>query len=478
MSTGSPAPRRRHRLSWLWPGSLGGRTALVLVLGLMAVQALGLTIHAFDRIELQRVAEARYISNRVIGLWRVLSNAPLDRRAALLAEADLPSDVTATLAMQPLRTAGMPPVPPPHARLFRLDAPPPGGPIPRRFRPAEVLSGMAEPAHIVISLRFADPAWVQPTWLNLSLRVPSPRPWHSDRFLFAFVAMSLAALLLIVWAVRRLTRPVADLAAAAQRLGRDVNAPALPEDGPREVAQAAAAFNGMASNIRRFVVDRTQMLAAISHDLRTPITRLRLRAEFMEDEEQQRRMLADLREMEAMITSTLAFARDDAAAEPATPLDLASLARTILDEASDSNLDMADRIAYSGPEHLVMPLRPLAMRRALGNLVANALKYGDAARLTLEARGGGAFMALEDDGPGVPEHALETVFQPFQRIEGSRNRETGGTGLGLTIARSIFRAHGGEVTLQNRAAGETEFAVEDDGRPHGGGLRVVMVLPG
>lgn len=451
---------------WLRPRTLGGRTALVLVLGLMAVQALGLTIHAFDRIELQRVAEARYISNRTIGLWRMLATAPPERRAAILADADLLPNILATLDSRPLVTSGMPPVSAPHARLFQLDGPPPL--IPRRLRPAEVETGMQEPALVLISLRFADPAWVQPSWLNLSLRVPSPRPWHSDRFLFAFVAMSLAALGLILWAVRRLMRPVADLAAAAERLGRDVNAPALPENGPREVAQAAAAFNGMSSNIRRFVADRTQMLAAISHDLRTPITRLRLRAEFMEDEEQQRRMLADLAEMEAMITSTLTFARDDAAAEPATPLDLASLARTVLDEATDATPDLAERISYSGPEHFVMPLRPLAMKRALGNLVANALKYGDAARLSLEPRGGGALLVLEDDGPGIPEHAQELVFQPFQRIEGSRNRETGGTGLGLTIARSIFRAHGGEVTLHNRAASDAGA----------GGLRVVMLLPG
>ncbi len=466
MSAAPSAGRRWRWFGWLRPRTLGGRTALVLVLGLMAVQALGLTIHAFDRIELQRAAEARYISNRTLALWRALSASPPDRRAMLLADADLPANVTATLDPRPLAREGLPPVPPPHARLFRLDGPPP--PISRRLRPAEIASGMSAPNQILISLRFADPAWVQPTWLNLSLRVPSPRPWHSDRFLFAFVAMSVAALALILWAVRRLTRPVADLAAAAQRLGRDVNAPALPENGPREVAQAAAAFNGMASNIRRFVADRTQMLAAISHDLRTPITRLRLRAEFMDDEEQQRRMLADLAEMEAMITSTLAFARDDAAAEPATPLDLASLARTVLDEATDANPDMAERIAYAGPEHFVMPLRPLAMKRALGNLVANALKYGDAARLTLEPRGGGVMLVLEDDGPGIAEHAHELVFQPFQRIEGSRNRETGGTGLGLTIARSIFRAHGGEVTLHNRAASGNDP----------GGLRVVMVLPG
>jgi signal transduction histidine kinase len=229
------------------------------------------------------------------------------------------------------------------------------------------------------------------------------------------------------------------------------------------VAQAAAAFNGMASNIRRFVADRTQMLAAIGHDLRTPITRLRLRAEFLEDEEQQRRMLADLAEMEAMIAATLAFARDDAAAEPATAVDLAALARTVLDEAADATPELAEQIAYAGPEHLVVALRPLAMKRALGNLVANALKYGAAARLTLDPRGAGAVIAIEDDGPGIPDAALEEVFQPFRRIEGSRNRETGGTGLGLTIARSILRAHGGEVTLHNR---------------EGRGLRVVATLPG
>jgi len=447
----------RRLLSRLWPGTLGGRTALVLLLGLMGVQALGLTIHAFDRLELQRVHEARELSVRSFALWRTLVLLPPERRAQVLAEADLPPSLGAQYDPQPAVRGDMPPLPPHLARLFRLDAPTPAQ-APRRFRPAEVASAMQGPFTVLISLRFQDGGW-----LNLALRLPVPRPWHSDRFLVAFVAMSLAAALLILWAVRRLTRPVRDLAAAAERLGRDVNAPALPETGPREVAQAAAAFNGMASNIRRFVADRTQMLAAIGHDLRTPITRLRLRAEFLEDEEQQRRMLADLAEMEAMIAATLAFARDDAAAEPATAVDLAALARTVLDEAADATPELAEQIAYAGPEHLVVALRPLAMKRALGNLVANALKYGAAARLTLDPRGAGAVIAIEDDGPGIPDAALEEVFQPFRRIEGSRNRETGGTGLGLTIARSILRAHGGEVTLHNR---------------EGRGLRVVATLPG
>lgn len=468
-----------------WPGSLAGRTALVLILGLMVVQAVGLTIHAFDRVELQRAAEARETALRILSLWRALVTAPPERRAAILAEAELPATLVATYDGHSTLPSGLPHVPLPLAAWFRLEggAPPPpppprprlegegparaapalrldGGalPPPRRFRPIEVHSGALGRSSFAVSMRFPDQGW-----LNLTIRMPAPRPWHSDNFLVAFLAMSLAAALMTWWAVRRLTRPVTDLAAAAERLGRGVNAPPLPENGPREVATAAAAFNTMARNIRRFVADRTQMLAAISHDLRTPITRLRLRAEFLEDDDQRAKMLADLAEMEAMIAATLTFARDDAANEPAGAVDLASLARTVLDEAADAAPERAGSIAYAGPEHLVLQLRPVAMKRALANLVGNALKYGDAARLTLEQRARGAVLTVDDDGPGIPEAEQEAVFQPFHRVEASRNRETGGTGLGLTIARSILRAHGGEVTLSNR---------------EGGGLRVVARLPG
>ena len=209
------------------------------------------------------------------------------------------------------------------------------------------------------------------------------------------------------------------LAAAAERLGRDVNAPPLPESGPTEVATAAHAFNTMAERIRRFVGDRTQMLAAIGHDLRTPITRLRLRAEFMDDDEQRRKMLADLEEMEAMVAATLAFARDDAAAEPTVALDLAALCRTVLDEAADARPDLAEAIAYEGPEHLTVRARPVALKRALANLVGNALAYGGAARLTLAPPRAGRSCAssIEDDGPGIPPDELEAVFQPFRRLE-------------------------------------------------------------
>jgi signal transduction histidine kinase len=428
----------------LWPRSLAGRTALVLLLGLVLVQVAGLTIHALDRIDLQRFQQARDISQRAFTVWRTLLMATPERRPSLLAEFELPQGLRAAIEDEPAVRPYYPPPPPPLVRMFRIEA---LMSSPPRVRPREVLvSGSSRPGVMLMSVRFHEGHW-----LNMRVELPPPRPWHSETFLIAFVLMTLAAAALTLWAVRRLTRPVRDLAAAADRLGRDVNAPPLPEKGPDEVATAARAFNTMAERIRRFVGDRTQMLAAIGHDLKTPITRLRLRAEFLDDDEQRRKMLADLDEMEAMIAATLAFARDDAAAEPSVPLDLASLCRTVLDEAADANPEEAEMVAYEGPEHLTVSARPVALKRALANLVRNAMLYGGSARLTLSSpQPGLARIAVEDEGPGVPESELENVFQPFRRLEASRNRETGGTGLGLPIARNIFRAHGGDVVLRNR----------------------------
>lgn len=454
------APRRR-RLARIWPASLAGRTALVLLLGLTLVQGLGLLIHALDRVDLQRLVQAREISARSFGAWRTAVLTPPDRRAAMLADLDLPLGLTATLDEHALVPPDAPPPPMPLVRLYRLEQLMNAGP--RGLRPREARVGpINPPGAFGVSLRLPDGPW-----LNLRIHLPPPRPWHSETFLAAFAVMTAAAALLTLWAVRRLTRPVRDLAEAADRLGRDVNAPPLPETGPAEVATAAHAFNTMAGRIRRFVGDRTQMLAAIGHDLRTPITRLRLRAEFMEDDEQRRKMLADLDEMEAMVAATLAFARDENAAEPTAPLDLAALVRTVLDEAADARPDLAeDAIAYEGPEHWTVQARPVALKRAIANLVGNALAYGGAARARLAppaGRGGALRLLIEDDGPGIPPEELERVFQPFRRLEGSRNRETGGTGLGLPIARNIFRAHGGDVVLRNRG---------------GGGLVAEATLPG
>jgi hypothetical protein len=443
-------------MSRLFPRSLAGRTALFLLLGLVLVQVAGLTIHALDRMDLQRYQQAREISQRGFAAWRTLLITPPDRRAAAMAEFDTPAGLRVTYDDEPIARANYPPPPPPLMHLLRVEAMMAGPP---RVRPREaIVSGGSRPGVMLVSLRS-----IEGGWLNMRVELPPPRPWHSETFLAAFVLMTLAAIGLTLWAVRRLTRPVRDLAAAADRLGRDVNAPPLPENGPTEVATAARAFNTMAERIRRFVGDRTQMLAAIGHDLKTPITRLKLRAELMDDDEQRRKVLSDLEEMEGMIAATLAFARDDAAAEPSVPLDLAALCRTVLDEAADTKPEMAEAIAYEGPEHLTVKARPMALKRALANLVGNAVAYGNAARLRLaQAAPGQLRIAIEDDGPGVPEDELEGVFQPFRRLETSRNRETGGTGLGLPIARNILRAHGGDVVLRNR---------------DGGGLTALATLP-
>jgi len=437
----------------LWPRSLAGRTALLLLIGLIIVQAAGLTIHALDRVELQSFIQSREIAGRSFALWRNLVVMPPERRAAFLADLEMPAGMTASFDAQTAVRPNMPPVNEAVAQRFRLAGPPPSfGPA--RFRPREILVGGIPPDGFVLSMRFNDGGW-----LNLRVQPPHARPWHSDTFLAAFIAMSCCAVVLILWGVRRMIRPVAALAAAADALGRNVNAPPLPEEGPSETATAARAFNTMASRIRRFVDDRTQMLAAIGHDLRTPITRLRLRAEFMEDDEQRRKMLADLSEMEAMINATLAFARDDAATEPSVAFDLAALCQTVLDEAADAAPDKADGIVYEGPERLRAQGRPAALKRALANLVGNALAYGGDARLKLASEADAARISIEDHGLGIPESDLETAFQPFRRLEGSRNRETGGSGLGLTIARDILRAHGGDVTLRNRREGGLQALV-------------------
>lgn len=441
--------------SWLrpWPASIAGRTFLVLLLGLFAAQVVGLTIHGLDRIELQRAALAREALARSIAVWRAVILAPPAQRAAALAAVELPEGVAATLDAEPLvREERLPgglarPMAEGMGRMM-------GGPP--RLRPREVRLGPAPDGAMAVSLRLPEGPW-----LNLVHRQSPLRPWSSPAFLAALAVMTAAVAGLSFWAVRRLTAPIRELAEAAERLGRDVAAPPLPERGPREVARAAAAFNTMQARLRRFVEDRTAMLAAIGHDLRTPITRLRLRAEFVEDEALRARILADLDEMEAMVAAALAFARDEAAAETAVPLDLAALVRTVADEAND----VAGREAVVvGPlPHLTMRARPLALKRALANLVGNAVAYAGGCRIGVEPPQGGVVrIAIEDDGPGIPEAELERVFQPFHRVERSRSRETGGAGLGLPIARSILRAHGGDVTLANRP---------------GGGLTATVTLP-
>ncbi|MDX2223377.1 MAG: ATP-binding protein [Rhodospirillaceae bacterium] len=313
-------------------------------------------------------------------------------------------------------------------------------------------------AVIRLSVRVADGAWFNArVSLALNERTSRTQP------IITLSIVSLVLAVLALWGVRRATKPLALFASAAERLGMDVNAPPLDEGGPGEVRRAARAFNTMQTRLKRFIQDRTQMLAAISHDLRTPITRMKLRAEFVDDDEQREKMLKDLGEMEAMIATTLAFARDDAANEPAQRLDVAALTAQLVADQRAAGLDAS----YGGPTALTFTGRPLALKRALSNLIDNAVKYGKRARVTLAAKPEEIEIVIDDDGPGIPEPDRERVFAPFFRLEASRSRETGGTGLGLTITRNAIRSMGGDVDLANR--------VDADG--HVDGLRARVSLP-
>ncbi|MQR99572.1 ATP-binding protein [Gluconobacter aidae] len=335
--------------------------------------------------------------------------------------------------------------------------------LPSSLYPRKVLIGQKMRTHST-SMLLPD----RDCWVVVRFVTPLPDPFGSPTFMIAFLVMSIAGSAMIVWATQRLIAPVRTLANAAEALGRDVHTAALPENGPSEIRRAAIAFNTMAMRIRRFVTDRTLMLTAIGHDLRTPITRLKLRAEFIDDEELRNKVLADLDEMEAMVSATLAFGRDSASAEPIVSLDLRALLQTIMDEAAESVPDKADDLFYEPPNVPVrIKARSVALKRALNNLILNALKYGGSAHVTLiPATNPGekdnvVRILIEDDGPGLPENELERVFEPFVRIESSRNRETGGSGLGLSIARTILHGQGGNVRLENRPSG---------------GLRVIVTL--
>ena len=443
----------------LWPRSLAARTALVLLVGLVVVQAAGLAIHAMDRIDLQRLSEVRSLAFRVVGLYRTVELSAPDARQAVLGELHHGPGLQAALSDSPPIDTRLPEMPPGEQRFWRINLNLVGMPPPHHWHGVQILGG-PDWHRVVIGLRLPDGQW-----LNVTAAIQPPRPWHSPTFLAAFLLMTVAAAGLTLWAVKRLTAPVRTLAAAAEALGRDVNAPPLPEDGPLEVATAAAAFNTMAARIRRFVQDRTELLTAIGHDLRTPITRLKLRAEFIEDDEQRAKVLADLEELETMVSATLAFGRDARTSEPVEALDIAELLRTILDETGDALPEAVPGLTYDGPPHWTVRARPMGLKRALTNLVSNAVKYGGSARVRLlppasvGAAGAMLTIEIEDDGPGIPQSELEQVFEPFHRGEPSRNRETGGVGLGLPIARNILRAHGGDVVLGNRAAGGAKATV-------------------
>ncbi len=421
------------------PRSLFARLALILCIGLALAQGLSFWFTMTERNEANANVMMGYIEREVAS-----SVALLDRLAPAERPAWLPRLARRSYTF--LLDEGVRGAPPDTLLSARVAASMLEGIGARYDVTANAVPG--EPEHIQVHLKLMDG---MP--LTIDYR-PPPRIPLSPWFPLAMLGQ-LAVLGACCWlAVRLATRPLHQLAQAADALGPDLRPRRVPEDGPSEVARAARAFNAMQDRIAGYLAERIQILAAISHDLQTPITRMRLRVDLMDDDGQQGKLRQDLQAMESLVREGLAYARTlHGTGEQPRRADPDAL----LDSLVCDYTDAGQRVTLRGAIGRECLLRPQALKRVLGNLVDNALKFGGAAELTagLEADGRIA-ITVRDRGPGIPDEALEAVFQPFHRLEGSRNRETGGTGLGLAIARQLTLAMEGELALRNAPGGGLE----------------------
>jgi signal transduction histidine kinase len=289
-------------------------------------------------------------------------------------------------------------------------------------------------------------------WLQFDLdpspgRPPKQHFWFSPGLVAWLIGSPLLLGVVSLWATRRVVSPLIRLAAATEGLGDLKDPIPVAEEGALEVRQVAHAFNAVTGRLRRFVVDRTRMLAAVSHDLRTPLTRMRLRAETVEDEETRTKMLTDIRTMESMITATLAFIREESAREAMERVDMAVLLQTVCDDFADAGAE----VHYEGPLHCAASCRPQALQRALINLIDNAVKRDAGVTVSLEQEPDGFVVTIEDDGPGIPEEQKEDVFKPFFSGDSQDDDPSGSMGLGLSIVRAIVQSHNGQIELSDRA---------------------------
>jgi signal transduction histidine kinase len=276
---------------------------------------------------------------------------------------------------------------------------------------------------------------------------PRPRPFWTGPWMMTLLFAVISVSLLGLWAARALTAPLSSFAKAAEDFSLNGAAAPLPERGPEEIRSVAKALNRMRERITALIDDRTKMLAAISHDLRTPITRMRLRSEFIEDDGHRSRMLRDLDQMRSMLESVLSFLRNDRKLESMTLVDIASSLQLVTDQFAD----MGHKVAYEGPEHAMATVRPDDLHRSVTNLVENAVRFGAEARIRLIVSPDIMTIEVEDDGPGISDSRKDVMLEPFVRGDEARNMdEASGFGLGLSIARTIVLAHRGALSLNDR----------------------------
>lgn len=435
-STGLQAPVRRnwHRLV---PRSLFSRVTLIIVIGLAIAQLLTFAAIRYERDmalrELMMIGIERDIASSVA----ILDRLPAAERASWLERLER-RNYRFVLGGSAQGIA-------PQSVLLQQFA----TAIADAMRPFEIvkIGQVTQPTEsLQIQVRLSDGSSV----VVHARRVGMP----VSRWVMWLLAIQLVVLALCAWfAVRLVTRPLADLAAAADELGPDLKAQKLLEDGPTEVAHAARAFNAMQRRIAGYMAERVEILAAISHDLQTPITRMRLRTELMDSDHDRDKFRQDLDAMHALVREGVTYARTlHGATEPACRIDADALFESMVADYEDSG--QAVRLEGRTGEPIVT--RPNALRRILANLIDNALNFGSDVRLQVRADSDRLVLAVIDNGPGIPPDQLENVLKPFYRVEGSRNRGTGGTGLGLAIAHQLAMAMGAELTLRNRSEGGLE----------------------
>jgi signal transduction histidine kinase len=459
-------------MSGILPRSLFGQTVVILLLGLVLSHLFGGWIYTNDREQAVRAVGGLAVAQRIANVTHLIEDAPADWRGRIVGASSDPNFRVSVATTPP---------------AFRSPTEP--GPIAqaiKEFVVAQLPGGSARQVHVAASetqaSRFDMPmghsmpmgammhvvgAWrdlqvaielSDRQWLVFTAGLPDTGPAMSWLSTLSMAAAAVVIVLVSIWAVRRVTAPLATLAEAAERLGRDLHAAPLPAMGTSEMRRAARAFNEMQERLRRLIDNRTRLLAAISHDLRTPLTLLRLRAENVVSEEDREKMLATITAMDAMIDASLRFARGETIAERRRPVDLAALLSSIVDDMGDAGL----AVTMAPADELIYECQAEALKRAITNLLDNAIKYGKSAHIGMETTPKTIEIIVDDEGPGIPEQELTRVLQPFYRLDTSRSAETGGSGLGLAIAQSIAEAHGGRLSLANR---------------HEGGLRAVITLP-
>ena len=432
------------------PQGLVGQAALVLLLAVLLESFGSSILHGRADIAASRGDQVRLLAEQLVAFDRVVAQTPASQKAERAAALSTPS-VRAQWAPVPQVADGASSGLLEHfeAKMERWRPVLAG----REMRLAATGSGLPFSPHLLtVGLQDRDGGW-----LTLSTRL-APSPWAAavgsiGSAVILLGGVFLASLLML----RSIGAPLRALTLAADRVGAGERI-TVTEEGAGDLRRVAKAFNAMQARIERLTEARTQALAAVSHDLRTPLARMRLRAGEIDDDDARRAMKSDIDEMSAMLGSVLSYLKGDEP-EASRRIDLAAMAMTVVDDA----VDLGRTATYKGPDHAVLSARPVSLKRALTNLVDNAVIHGGSARVSLEIQGTEAVLAVEDRGPGIAEDELVHVLQPFHRLDAARARNTPGLGLGLSIVAEIVRRENGVLTLSNR--------------PRGGGLRAEIRLP-